>query len=115
MFNPPTTTAFAGMVLATVLGNILLKIGAGPEQSRWLFGVFGSTSLIGIASFGIALFIYSWLLKSIPLNVAQSLSAAQFIAVILASAFVLAEPISTARWFGITLIAAGILTVGTSA
>jgi len=115
MFNALTIAAFAGMILATVLGNILLRVGAGPEQSRWLLGVFGNTNLIGIASFGITLLIYSWLLRSIPLNVAQSLSAAQFIAVILASAFVLAEPISAARWFGIALIAGGILAVGASA
>jgi drug/metabolite transporter (DMT)-like permease len=49
-----------------------------------------------------------------PLNVAQSFAALQFVAVILASAWFLGEPISGVRWLGIALIIAGILTVGIS-
>jgi drug/metabolite transporter (DMT)-like permease len=46
--------------------------------------------------------------------VAQSVTAAQYIAVILASAVVLAEPISGPRWVGIALIACGIAIVAWS-
>jgi undecaprenyl phosphate-alpha-L-ara4N flippase subunit ArnE len=50
----------------------------------------------------------------LPLNIAQSFAAGQFIAVILAASLVLSEAISTAQWVGIFLIAAGIAIVGWS-
>jgi drug/metabolite transporter (DMT)-like permease len=68
----------------------------------------------GMASFGGAAIFYTILLRSLPLNVAQSFTAAQYIAVILASAVVLAEPISGPRWVGIALIACGIAIVAWS-
>jgi drug/metabolite transporter (DMT)-like permease len=46
--------------------------------------------------------------------VAQSFAAFQFVAVIVASAWFLGEPISGVRWLGIALIVAGILAVGMS-
>jgi uncharacterized membrane protein len=49
-----------------------------------------------------------------PLNVAQSYAAAQFVAVILASAILLGESIIVMRWLGIILITAGILVVAIS-
>jgi hypothetical protein len=52
---------------------------------------------------------YARVLRLLPLNVAQSYAAAQFIAVILASKLILGEPIPLARWAGISLIAAGII------
>ena len=51
----------------------------------------------------------------LPLNIAQSFAAIQFIAVILASTLVLSEPIAIPRWIGIALIAIGIVIVGLTA
>jgi drug/metabolite transporter (DMT)-like permease len=44
-----------------------------------------------------------------PLNLAQSLASVQFVAIILASALVLAEPIPLPRLIGIVLILAGVV------
>jgi drug/metabolite transporter (DMT)-like permease len=103
---------FVLMISCTVAANLLMKAGAiaGPD-GRILKAVHWKT-LIGFAAFGLAGLIYAWLLKWLPLNVAQSFAAAQFIAVILASAIVLAEPVSAPRWLGITFIAVGIALVG---
>ena len=68
----------------------------------------------GLSCFAIAVAIYVFILRRLPLNIAQSFMAAQFVAVILASALVLAESIGAFRWAGITLIAAGIAVVGWS-
>ena len=54
--------------------------------------------------------IYSWVLRWMPLNVAQSFTSIQFVAVILASSVIL-EPITVGRWIGIALIGAGIAVV----
>jgi undecaprenyl phosphate-alpha-L-ara4N flippase subunit ArnE len=104
---------FVLMIALTVIANILMKLGASvPTSHRPVFGLVAWQTCAGISMFGVAVIIYSVLLQWLPLNVAQSFAAFQFIAVIGASAYFLAEPISFGRWAGILLIAAGILTVG---
>jgi multidrug transporter EmrE-like cation transporter len=106
---------FVMMIACTVAANLLLKQGAMvPASDRVILGLLGLQSFAGLAMFGVSGLIYSWVLRSLPLNVAQSFAAAQFVAVIAASALVLAEPITPARWLGILLIALGILLVGLS-
>ena len=107
--------AFVLMIACTVVGNIFMKLGASvPLVDRPLFGIVAWQSCAGVAVFAGAVIIYSILLQWMPLNVAQSFSAFQFVAVIIASAWFLGEPISGARWLGIVLIVAGILAVGMS-
>jgi undecaprenyl phosphate-alpha-L-ara4N flippase subunit ArnE len=70
--------------------------------------------LLGLCSFGLAACLYTLILQWLPLNVAQSFAAGQFIAVILASAWFLSEPIGASQGLGIALIALGISIVGWS-
>ncbi len=113
MKDPLVILELIGMILCTVAANLFLKIGAAalPEQ-RILFGILGPASLAGFVFFGLSGLIYALLLRSLPLNVAQSLASAQFLAVILASRWILSEPIPPQRWLGMMLIIAGILVVG---
>ena len=107
--------AFALMIACTVVGNIFMKLGASvPLVDRPLFGIVAWQSCAGVAVFAAAVIIYSIVLQWMPLNVAQSFAAFQFVAVIVASAWFLGEPISGARWLGIVLIVAGIIAVGMS-
>ena len=107
--------AFALMIACTVVGNIFMKLGASvPLADRPLFGILAWQSCAGIAVFAAAVVIYSIVLQWMPLNVAQSFAAFQFVAVIVASAWFLGEPISGARWLGIVLIVAGIIAIGMS-
>jgi drug/metabolite transporter (DMT)-like permease len=107
--------AFVLMIACTVVGNIFMKLGASvPLAERPLFGLVAWQSCAGVSVFAAAVIIYSILLQWMPLNVAQSFSAFQFVAVIIASTWFLGEPISGARWLGIVLIVAGILAVGMS-
>ncbi len=97
------------MLSLMVGGSLLMKLGAmGDPGKRWFFSLMGTQSILGIGCYGIALVLYAWLLKQLPLNVMQSLTAAQFVAIIILSAIFLAEPIPPMRWFGIALIAAGL-------
>jgi drug/metabolite transporter (DMT)-like permease len=106
---------FIAMIACTVVANLLLKAGARPVPSEpLLFGVFSWKLVAGLGVFACAALLYAWVLRWVPLNVAQSFASAQFVAVILASALVLAEPIPVWRWLGIGLIAAGILVVAVS-
>jgi drug/metabolite transporter (DMT)-like permease len=108
-----TALLVVAMMSCTVVANLLLKMGAtaGREGGAPWWAVNWRIAA-GLACFGAAGLIYAVVLRFLPLNVAQSFTAAQFIATILASALVLAEPVTGMRWVGIALIASGILVVG---
>lgn len=104
---------FVLMISLTAVGNVLMKMGASVLPSdRPIFGLIAWQSCAGVAIFAAAVIVYAILLQWMPLSVAQSFAAFQFVAVIIAAAWFLGEPISLPRWFGIILIAIGILTVG---
>ena len=116
MVPPATFLGFAAMIGCTVAANLMLKLGAGvPAAERVLFGVLGWKSAAGLALFGCGGVVYAILLRRVPLNVAVSFTAAQFVGVILAAGLVLGEPISPARWLGIACISLGIVVVGLTA
>lgn len=107
-------TLAAGMICFTVMANILLKKGAMDANPEQLFfrALFNWKIAAAFACFATGALFYAILLRWLPLNVAQSFAAAQFIGVSLASMLVLSEPISIGQWFGISLIALGIVVVG---
>src|SRR5258706_157654 len=95
-FDPLRPALFSRLMIAcTVIGNIFMKLGASvPFAERPLFGIVAWQSCAGVAVFAAAVIIYSIVLQWMPLNVAQSFAAFQFVAVIVASARFLGEPIS---------------------
>ena len=116
MLQPVTLLGFAAMIACTVAANLMLKLGASvPAAERALFGVLGWKSAAGLALFGCGGIVYAVLLRRVPLNIAVSFTAAQFVGVILAASLVLREPISPARWLGIACICFGIFVVGLTA
>jgi len=109
------TLGFVLMISLTAIGNVLMKLGASvPLDDRPILGLVAWQSCAGITIFAGAVIVYAILLQWLPLSVAQSFAALQFVVVIIASAWYLGEPISLSRWLGIALIAAGILTVSVS-
>ena len=105
----------ACMISFTVVANLILKQGAMiPADDRIILGIMGWKSLVGLIAFGCAGVIYAVVLRWLPLNVAQSVASLQFVAVILASAFILGEQVPFVRWVGIACIAVGILLVSTT-
>ena len=109
--------SFLLMTLFTVPANLLIKSGA--EAARLsgspLIGLLNWRVIGGFSAFGCAALIYLLVLQKLPLNVATSFAASQFVAVVLASAVVLSEPILPLRWLGMALIATGIVVVGCTA
>jgi undecaprenyl phosphate-alpha-L-ara4N flippase subunit ArnE len=99
------------MIACTVAANLLMKLGSVDARSPLLFDLLSWRTVCGLAVFGCAGLFYAWVLRLLPLNVAQSYAAAQFVAVILASRLVLGEPVPLARWVGISMIMGGILVV----
>lgn len=113
MLDVYTLLGFIAIISCTVGANLMLKIGAmDPIGTRFLLGIFGWKSLVGLCLFGFGGVIYAILLRAVPLNVAQVFTATQFVGVILAARLVLSEPISAVRWLGIICICIGIIMVG---
>ena len=109
--------SFLGMMMFTVAANLLLKSGAVSENAtvpNSLTHLLNWQVMGGLVSFGIAAGFYITILQWLPLHVATSFAAAQYVAVILASALFLSEPIGFAQWLGIMLIASGIGDMGWS-
>lgn len=108
---------FVTMIAFTVIANLLMKLGAtgmDAGTAGFIARLFSWRVLLGLGFFGTAAMLYLIILSWVPLNVAQSFAAAQFVAVVLASSVVLSEPINSAQWIGIVCIAVGIAIVGWS-
>ena len=116
MMTPAVLVSLAAMISCTVAANLLLKRGAmaGRASDSLLSALFEPQIFFGFVFFGAAAVLYAWVLRVLPLNVAQSLAAAQFVSVIVASSLILSEPIPLVRWLGIALIGVGIVVVGLS-
>jgi undecaprenyl phosphate-alpha-L-ara4N flippase subunit ArnE len=105
--------AYVAMIGCTVIANLLFKTGAmNAAKGAGLLAFLNPYLIGGVATFGVSAAIYIVVLQWLPLNVAQSYLSAQFVAVVLASALFLSEPISTLQWVGIGFITAGIFLVG---
>jgi drug/metabolite transporter (DMT)-like permease len=105
----PGIAALGIVVVASSLGNVLLKLGARIEApDRLLFGLFAWQTALGIASFGCGAIFYAWALKSIDVHVAQSVIALQYIAIIFLAVLFLGERVPLQQWWGMGMIAFGL-------
>ena len=109
-----TALLIMGMIGCTVVANLLMKLGASDQNSDILLGFMSWRTFTGLSAFASAAVLYSIVLKTLPLNLAQAYAAAQFIAVICAASFLLGEPITITRWVGIACIALGIAIVAST-
>ncbi len=105
-------------VLATACANVLQKKAmqslAGPAawSAEQLWRLAASPYLwAGLLCWGLSLLAYLVLLSRLPLNVATSIAALNFVAVLLASRLVLGEPIPPLRLVGFACILLGMAIV----
>ena len=105
----------ASMVMLTVGANLMLKLGAmAPPARRVLLGMLSWQSVVGLALFGIGGIIYAFVLRALPLHIAQAFAAVQYVAVVMAASLLLSERIAFTSWLGIACIAVGILLISTA-
>jgi len=112
VLEPKTLAGFLAVVAFTITANLILKLGAGASEAERVFGLLGWKSVAGLALFGCGGIVYAFLLRRVPLNIAQVFTSAQFVGVSVAASLMLGEPISTARWLGIARISLGLALVG---
>ena len=102
------------MISCTVIANLLLKTGASTGAAHDITALINWRTAAGLATFGMAGILYALVLRWLPLNVAISFAAAQYVGVLVASAVVLRESIALLQWLGVILITSGIAIIGWS-
>lgn len=94
-----------------VCANLLLKIGASDRPAALLLNFLSWRSFAGLLCFGFGGLAYAWLLKYVPLGVAQAVLASQYIFTILGAWFLLHENMTAMQIAGFILIGTGIALV----
>lgn len=90
MPDPTTLGEFLAVMVFTVGANLMLNLGAGASEADRFWGLLGWKSLAGLALFGCGGILYAFLLRRVPLNIAQVFTSAQFVGVVVAASLVLA-------------------------
>ena len=98
--------ALVAAVVASILGQGLLKAGAGAES--FVVQLFDRRTLLGLALYGGSALLYIVALRRIPMSVALPSTAVSYVAAALVGHYVFGEPLSGQHAMGITLIAAGV-------
>jgi small multidrug resistance pump len=96
-------------VIAGIAGQMLLK--AGADAPTLVEQIFRPSSLLGLALYGSAAFMYMFALRKIPVSVAfPSVSLSYAIVAVLAY-FLFGEPFGLKQAGGIALIMGGVLLI----
>ena len=103
----PYWLILAAAITTSVVGQTLLKSGAGTEN--FLAQLLHWHTMVGLGLYGGAAFLYIIALRRIPMSVALPCTAISYVAVVLIGHFVFAEPISTQHLAAMALISTGVV------
>ena len=99
------------VVAVNVCASLLLKVGATDRPAGLLLGLLSWRSFLGLACFGIGGLAYAWLLRYVPLGVAQAVLASQYIFTVTGAWLLLHESIDGVQLLGFLLVGLGIALV----
>ena len=99
--------ALMAAVAASILGQGLLKAGAGAES--FIVQLLDRRTLLGLALYGASALFYIVALRRIPMSVALPSTAVSYVAAALVGHYVFGEPLGAQQVAGVTLIAAGVV------
>lgn len=100
--------ALAAAILTSLLGQVLLKTGAVAEGG-FLAQLFRPSTVLGLAAYAGAAFLYIIALRRIPMSIALPCTAASYVAVALLGHFLFGERLSLQKLAAIALICGGVL------
>lgn len=104
------------MVIAAAGGNLLMKLGADATNDvSMVYRLMDWRILIGLSLFALSAVLYIVLLGALPLNVAQSMMALQYVVVMITSVLLLGEALPLLRLLGAGFVVVGVLLIGLSA
>lgn len=99
------------VVAVNVCASLLLKVGAGKATAPALLNFMSWFSFLGLCCFGIGGLAYAWLLRYVPLGVAQAVLASQYVFTVLGAWLLLHEKMDGVQIAGFVLIGIGIACV----
>lgn len=99
------------VVAINVCASLLLKIGASDPRTAIFLGLLSWRSFLGLACFGIGGLAYAWLLRYVPLSVAQAVLASQYVFTVMGAWLLLHEAIDSVQLAGFVLVGIGIALV----
>jgi small multidrug resistance pump len=105
-------TFLLSAISATVLGQALLKAGAGSET--FTGQLLDWRTIAGLGIYGLASILYIVALRRIPLSVALPCTALSYIVVALIGHYAFNEPLGLQRLGALGLIGAGVLVLAVS-
>ena len=106
--------ALAAAISTSLVGQVLLKAGAGGEGG-FLAQLFRPTTIIGLACYGGAALLYIVALRRIPMSIALPCTAASYVAIALIGHYAFGEALGAQKIAAILLICGGVVLLATSA
>lgn len=99
------------VVAVNVCASLLLKVGAADRPAPLLLGFLSWRSFLGLACFGVGGLAYAWLLRYVPLGVAQAVLATQYIFTVTGAWLLLHESVDGLQLLGFFFVGLGIALV----
>jgi multidrug transporter EmrE-like cation transporter len=96
-------------ILAGIAGQMLLK--AGADAPTLVAQVLRPSSLLGLALYGLAAFMYMFALRKIPVSVAFPSVSLSYALVAVLAYFLFGEPFGLKQAGGIALIMGGVMLI----
>lgn len=96
-------------ILAGIAGQMLLKMGS--DAPTLVEQVFRPSSLLGLALYGSAAFMYMFAIRKIPLSVAFPSVSLSYVIVAVLAFFLFGEPFGWKQAGGIALIMGGVMLI----
>jgi small multidrug resistance pump len=96
-------------ILAGIAGQMLLK--AGADAPTLVAQVFRPSSLLGLALYGSAAFMYMFALRKIPVSIAFPSVSLSYAIVAVMAHFLFGEPFGLKQIGGIALIMGGVMLI----
>ncbi len=109
----PYWLALAAAISVSLVGQVLLKAGAGGEGG-FLAQLFRPATVVGLVCYGGASLLYIVALRRIPMSVALPCTAASYVVIALVGHFVFGEALGPQKAVAIALISAGVLVLASA-
>jgi len=109
----PYWGALAGAIASSMVGQVLLKAGAGGEGG-FLAQLFRPSTVVGLGFYGVGALLYVFALRRIPMSVALPCTAASYVVIAAIGWYFFQEPMGVQKLAAIFLIAAGVVLLATA-
>jgi multidrug transporter EmrE-like cation transporter len=105
--------ALVAAISVSLLGQVLLKAGAGGEGG-FLAQLFRPTTMVGLVCYGGAALLYIVALRRIPMSVALPCTAVSYVVIALVGHFAFGEALGPQKVMAIALISAGVVVLASA-